>query len=357
MRSLIFGSDLDCMRRQNKGQMRIVEAMIACTILVVGLSASIYISSVYTVMEFGSIERVAANVVNVLDNTEVMKKVVGNATQWESELRGLVENLLPPDTFYNLALRSALTGEPYGEITNLAGGDISPNVDSVNIEVTVTMSLPLGRVVYKPLDVMLVMDVSGSMNDKLPGDVQTKIEGTIEAATAFIDQLDVSKDQVGLVTFSTEATLRMPLTTDFEAVKSDIASLTPNGYTNIGDGISYATEEFVLNGRDENTTAWVMILLSDGMANRPTGVNATQYALDKAALAASLGIRLYSIGLGAKTAIDEELLKEVVSNGGSYYYAPSSDDLMDIYGRIFQDLAFHVSWDVVVIDLSLMRPR
>jgi len=344
------------MSRNNKGQIRIFEAMIACALLIVGLSAAIYISNVYTVMEIGNIERVATNISNILDNTDLLERVVNNDTRWRSELRGLIENLLPTDTFYNLVFRSASTSEVFGEVSNLASWSPTSNVDSVSIERTVTMSLPFSEAVYLPLDVMLVMDVSGSMNDKLPGDAMTKISGTKQAAKLFIDNLDPSKDRVGIATFSTTATLKTPLTNDFTAAKSEIDKLSANGYTDIGDGIATATGEFGLHGRG-NSTVWVTILLSDGMANRPTGVNATEYALDKAAEAADLGIRLYTIGLGAKTDIDEALLSQIVANGGKYYYAPSASDLADIYTRIVQDLVFDIKCDFVVIELTIMRPR
>lgn len=344
------------MLRNRKGQMRIIEAMITCFILVLGLSVSIYLSNVYAVMESGNIEKVATNILNMLDDVDVVEKVISDQSSWESELKGLIENLLPPDTFYNLTLRSALTGEILGEITNLAEWNASSNMDSFSIERVVTMSLPLGRSEYLPLDVMLVMDVSGSMNDRLPGDTRTKIDGTKQAAKMFIDQLNSSRDRVGLVTFSTEATLRTHLTNDFAKVKSDIDNLYPNGYTDIGDGISNATGEFNLNGRRDNNTVWVTILLSDGMANRPLGTNATEYALNKAEEASAMGIRIYTIGLGAKTVIDEVLLREITANGGKYYYAPSADDLTDIYTRIVQDLMFEVKYDVIILELTIMKP-
>jgi len=357
------------MAKSNKGQMRIVEAMITCTILVAGLAISIRMSSVYTVTERGNIEKTAANIVSVLEDLDVVGMIVNNESYWELELRELLENLLPPDTFYQLTLRSALTGNILANMTNMAGSYNSSDIDCVSEKRVVTISLPLGKGEYKPLDVMLIVDMSGSMNDKLPGDVKKKIDGAKEAAQLFIDELNASRDKVGLVSFHDDAHLKSPLTNDFGAVKSAINALTAGGYTNIGDGIGYATNEFITNGRN-GTTIWVMVLLSDGKANRPTGMNATQYALDKAKEAygngSSQSLRIYTIGLGAKDDIDEPLLKQIATGpfegieyplDGKYYYAPSAEDLADIYVNIAKDLMFKVEYDLVVLELTLLKPR
>jgi len=353
-----------------KAQMRIVEAMITCTILVAGLSVSIYLSNVYTMMERGGMEETATNIMSVLEDPEVVEKIVNNEGFWQLELMGLLQSLLPPDTFYHLSIHSALTGDLIGEITNLAGSYNSSEVDSATTESVVTISLPLARTVYIPLDVMLVIDVSGSMNDRLPGDEETKLEGAKEAANLFVDQLNSSRDKVGLVSFSTEPTLREPLTANFTAVKTSINALVAGGYTNIGGGINYSAIEFQTNGRN-GSTVWAMILLSDGKANRPTGVNATQYALDRARDAYVVGsaqnLRIYTIGLGAKDDINEVLLEQIAEGPlegipqsdieGQYYYAPSAEELEGIYLTIAKDLMFDVQYDVLIIELTLIQPR
>jgi len=357
------------MTNYNKGQMRIVEAMITCTILVAGLAVSIRMSNVYTVTERGSIEKSATNIVSVLEDLDVVSMIANNESSWEIELRELLRNLLPPDTFYQLTLRSALTGKIIGDMTNMAGSYNSSGIDCVSEKRVVTISLPLGKGECKPLDVMLIVDMSGSMGDRLPGDVRTKIDGAKEAAKLFIDELNASVDKVGLVSFNQNAYLRSQLTDDFAAVKSAIDALTANGYTNIGDGIGYATNEFIARGRS-GTTVWVMVLLSDGKANRPTGMNATQYALDKAKDAYEKGsnqsLRIYTIGLGAKDDIDEPLLKQIAKGPfvgitypleGKYYYAPSAEDLSDIYVNIAKDLMFKVEYDVIILELTLLKPR
>ena len=76
--------------------------------------------------------------------------------------------------------------------------------------------------------VMLVIDVSGSMN---ADDVEpTRMQAAQRAASRFLDRLP-ERFQVGLVTFSSEAETLVPPTTDREAVRGALATLTANGGT------------------------------------------------------------------------------------------------------------------------------
>jgi len=344
------------MLHNRKGQIRIIEAMITCLILISGLTAAIYFSSIYAVTESADLEKAGLNILHVLDNSEVLEKIINRQGTWESELKLLIENLLPSDTFYNLTLRSALDGEVISEITDLPEQNPSLSCDSFSTKTIITVSLPLGKTEYIPLDVMLVMDVSGSMNDRLPGDRDTKLDAAKEAANMFIDNLNMTRDRVGISSFSTTATLKSPLINNFAEAKSKINGLKAEGYTNIGDGICKANLEFDAHGRQEDTL-WVIILLSDGKANRPPDKDPREYALNQAENSSTMDIRIYTVGLGAKSDIDESLLEEIAGNGGRYYYAPSASDLTDIYTTIAQDLMFAVEYDVIIIELTIMKAR
>src|SRR4029453_2034763 len=87
--------------------------------------------------------------------------------------------------------------------------------------------------------VMLVIDVSGSMN---ADDVDpTRMEAAQRAATRFLDRLP-ERLQVGLVPFSSEAETLVPPTTDREAVRTALATLNANGGTAMGDGLARALD-------------------------------------------------------------------------------------------------------------------
>ena len=355
--------------RKNKGQIRVIEALITGFIVVMGLYAANFISTVYTGMESGGMQKVAQNIASVLNNPDLVGGVVNNATGWKPELNQLIENLLPPDTYYKLSITSALTGVLHGGLSNLPGKWNASTWDSVQAMQVVTVSLPMSKTEYTPLDVMLIMDCSGSMGYPLPGDSHQKLYAAKQAANAFVDQLNASRDRVGLTYYQTTGHPATHLTNNFAAIHSAINALSANGWTDMGDGIASATQEFWDNGRGGNVIK-VMILLSDGIANYPQPspsdiyTYAHDYAYSKALEAAALPVRFYTIGLGPKTGdqdhrIDELLLQQIAScsQGGKYFYAPSGDDLADIYSRIAQDLMFCVKYDVVVLQLTVMKPR
>jgi len=354
--------------RNKRGQMRIVEAMITCIILVVGLSAAVYISSVYSVAEAQGLEETGLNILHVLDDSTIIRKILNNETGWQSELRSLIETLLPPDTFYNLSLFSAVTGQIIVEaVTNIIGQEVSEGFDVITLRDVATVSFPTLRRESQKIDVMLIVDRSGSMTQKEPGDQYSKIYYAKEAAKAFVDQLNMSKDRVGLTSFATDAKLDIELTNDSAQVKNKIDALVASGYTNMGGGIEKSNDEFNSSGRNDALLA--MILLSDGCANRPcphtpqhideTCPYAREYALNESDEAKNtLGVVCYAIGLGANTSdFDPELLKEIASSQFMYYYAPSAEDLTDIYMAIIRDLSFKVEYDMVVLQLTLVRPR
>src|SRR4030095_4708491 len=85
--------------------------------------------------------------------------------------------------------------------------------------------------------VMLVIDVSGSMN---ADDVEpTRMEAAQRAASPFLDRLP-ERFPVDLVIFSSEAETLVPPTTDREAVRGALATLNANGGTAMGDGLARA---------------------------------------------------------------------------------------------------------------------
>jgi Mg-chelatase subunit ChlD len=170
-----------------------------------------------------------------------------------------------------------------------------------------------------------------------------------------VNKLNMTRDRVGLTSFSTDATLDCFLTNNTGTINNKINQLTANGYTNIGGGISKANEEFVNHGRPD--AIWVIILLSDGVANRPSPEDyARQYAIDQADCAKILndkGVRIYTIGLGAPQDLDEALLKEIAFDESKYYHAPTAAELESIYIAISKDILLQVKYDIVIIQLNL----
>ncbi len=180
-----------------------------------------------------------------------------------------------------------------------------------------------------PLDVVLVLDRSGSMSG-------TPIQDARDAAKEFTDNL-VSNSGVGVVSFASSSGVDKDMTllnsyNNKVSVKDAIDSITDGGSTAMGEGMADANDLLVNHGRSNARKA--MIVLTDGETNSGTdqdGENAIAYAN-------SNGITIYTIGLGSS--LDEALLRHIASEtGGTYYNAPDSSDLGEIYNTIAQELS------------------
>jgi len=188
-----------------------------------------------------------------------------------------------------------------------------------------------------PVDVALVIDRSGSMNDDglNPPEPLTTVK---EAAKTFVEQL-TNQDKVSVVSFATEGSLDISLTTNGLSAQGAINSIAigPNEntqYTNILDGLTAAYQELT-SERDNPGTDNVIVLLTDGIASRPVDKNNVNYPEESAlAFADQIGSStgVYTIGLGSK--VNSEFLKGIATGEQYYYTAPSRDDLEAIYKQI-----------------------
>ena len=245
----------------------------------------------------------------------------------------------------------AADGPPHLEVDKSVSPDeiwlegLGKTPEKATVTLTVTGA---GEAVSVPVDVMLIIDRSGTMIDP-----PAKLADAKTAAKAFIDLLSDTSDKSGLASFGTLGTLDQGLTFTKADVKNaiDALSTTLPERTNLGDGIDEANTELINHGRS-SPVAWVEILLSDGMANEPlpTEAESIAYALGKADAAAAAGITIYTIGLGAD--VDTATMQEIASKtGGEYYFAPTSADLEAIYTEIGGVINGGAGTNVVVTDV------
>jgi Flp pilus assembly protein TadG len=176
------------------------------------------------------------------------------------------------------------------------------------------------------------------------------IDNLKTAAGNFVDlvqaQLAPTNPHIGLVSYSSTASLNVQLTATLSTVKSAIGNITVAGYTNCEEGLYTARVELTTSGRQRWTAVKAIVFLSDGKANlyrtcyTPGGcslVTAKQRAISEAQLAGTLGIAVYTIGLGALA--DQDLLQQMAAvSGGSYLYSPTSADLEATYAEMFRKI-------------------
>ncbi|TDO73480.1 gliding motility-associated-like protein [Flavobacterium chryseum] len=146
----------------------------------------------------------------------------------------------------------------------------------VNVKVDITGSDPITR----NSDIILVIDVSGSMGNTISGDTKTSMDYAKLAAKSFITQASANtNNRISIVSYTTNAKLEIGLTylnaVGVTALNAKINALTATNNTNIQDGIVKAEKELETNGRFDCATGRSIILLTDGVANRTGSVGST----------------------------------------------------------------------------------
>ena len=212
---------------------------------------------------------------------------------------------------------------------------------------TVTLRLRGGgdcTTVGFPVDVMLVLDKSGSMAQTYGTPPLKNIEYAKAAAQDFVDLLrDGDRDRAGLISFGgsdkaypeKNVYLNMALghmdASGKALLQSAIGGLSASGLTPLGEAIYKANKQFV-SGRPE--VDWFQVLLSDGDPTTFIGRD----PLPAAQQAADMGITIFVIGLSVSTE-HKDLLEDIAAvTGGTYYDAPNPAALH----AIFQEIAFRI---------------
>ena len=199
------------------------------------------------------------------------------------------------------------------------------------------------------IDIMLAMDVSTSM---LAEDLKpNRLEAAKQVAAEFI--AGRPDDNIGLTIFAGESFTQCPMTTDhasllnlLQNVRTDIAQrgLIEDG-TAIGMGLANAVSRL----KDSKAKSRVVILLTDGSNNR-----GDLSPMTAAEIAKSLGIRVYTIGVGTNKVapypmvvaggiqyvnipveIDTKTLSDIAAaTEGDFYRATNNRELQNIYKEI-----------------------
>ncbi len=120
--------------------------------------------------------------------------------------------------------------------------------------------------VKKRADIMLVIDVSGSMV------ADEKLEQAKEAALIFLDNMEAS-NRVGLAVFSNNVELRVPLNsfeTNEDVLRSNIERLNADGATELYGAIVGVVN--MLNEIEGENRIRAVVVLSDGENNSDSGV-------------------------------------------------------------------------------------
>lgn len=195
------------------------------------------------------------------------------------------------------------------------------------------------------IDIVITLDISTSMKaeDLKPN----RLEAAKNVVANFIDKR--VSDRIGLVLFAAKSFTMVPPTLDYDLLKKllqDVEMGKIQDGTAIGMGIATAVNRL----KESEAKSKVIILLTDGQNN-----SGEIDPVTAAELAATYGIKIYTIGTGTrgtapypvkdpifgnryqnvKVDIDEEMLTQIANmTGGEYFRATDTQQLKEIYAQI-----------------------
>lgn len=206
------------------------------------------------------------------------------------------------------------------------------------------------KVTASGIDIVVALDLSGSMKAE---DFELKGErvNRLVIAKHVLEQFIAKRvnDRIGLVAFAGAAYIAAPLTLDHDFLLQNLERLNLDTIED-GTAIGSALIAGLNRLRDIQSKSKIVILMTDGQNNA-----GTVPPLTAAEAAQSLGVKVYTIGVGTrgmaptphtdvfgrkvyvqvKVDIDEKTLTEIAEKtGGKYYRADSADTLRQIYADI-----------------------
>jgi Ca-activated chloride channel family protein len=201
-------------------------------------------------------------------------------------------------------------------------------------------------------EMLLAVDISESMtieDMEINGQTAPRIDAVKAVVSEFVERR--RGDKLGLILFGSQAYSHVPLTFDVTTLRTLLLEAQPGfagKYTAIGDAIGLSVKRLL----DRPEQSRVIVLLTDG-ANTAGTIDPVKAAQ----LAATAGIKIYTIGVGANEMeipgifgsplgarrinpsadLDEKSLQQIADfTGGRYFRAANTRDLETIYQLLDQ---------------------
>lgn len=193
------------------------------------------------------------------------------------------------------------------------------------------------------MDVVLVIDVSGSMKKTDPDKI------ALEGAKLFVDMMENSGSRVGLVAFSDKLVQVYNLTavnvdSDKKAMKGAIDALEFSGDTDIGTAVQKAVE-MLTTSQDVGNNKMILFFtdgeidLPKGSPNEEEAEKVSRQNAENAISTASVdGIPIYTIGLNVNDGVDTDLISNMsASTEAKSNIVKTAGELPAIFNDIFAD--------------------
>lgn len=221
--------------------------------------------------------------------------------------------------------------------TRWGNGEISRSQREAILQIGFTTAEVNERTDLRPLNLVLVIDKSGSM----AGDKMSRVKSSLHTMIGKLRPQDV----VSIVAFDSMAEVLYPARTigDGAEVRRAIDCLEPNGSTNLHGGLMLGYTEAKKHLRSGATNR--VILLTDGIANEGV-VDPGRIAAESSEFNGQ-GIDLSTIGVGND--LNNDLLRTLARSGrGLYHFIADYKDIDKVFVNEVQSLISSVAKKVEV---------
>ncbi len=199
------------------------------------------------------------------------------------------------------------------------------------------------------VEMMFVVDVSNSMmaEDFEPN----RLERTKYAINRLFEGM--KQDRAGLIAFAGDASVQLPITSDFRMAAAFVNRLSPNLVGEQGTSVATALDLALLSFSEQSKASKVIILITDGESHEDN-------AIATAERAKAQGVKIFTIGIGTPegapiringeyindqegnmvvTKLNEEMLDQIASiSEGGYVKATKQDLGLEEVIRTINDL-------------------
>lgn len=240
--------------------------------------------------------------------------VLAAAPAWavSSALVQNVDTSAYPTVVFTLVVSPDAVSAP-GEVPEITVRENGVEVEDVSVSLLVKER--------GPIDVVLLIDASGSMKGEPLAHAQ-------EAARRFVESMEAS-DRIAVVAFASQPTLLQGFTADRDALYSAIDGLQAGGETALYDGLVEASRAFAESGAPER----YIVALSDG------GDTLSVSPPDSAARAVTeVKAPVYAVALESPEYNPATLETIAQVSGGRMTSVAASESLADVYQGIAEEL-------------------